>query len=477
MDISQNIPCTEKNFQKVLRVVLSQQEIITNLTRENEELKQKIRRLENRLNKDSHNSSKPPSSDGYKKKAIVNLRTKSGKRVGGQPGHKSNAKSFHAHPDRIYYHFPNGCECGTEHWEERCCEVSQVIDLPQMKACVTEHRKMKYRCRKCGEEFSGDYSTPLGNRIQYGPNIRSLTSYLNQYQIIPFNRLKEMFKDLIALDLSEGSLVNFVKEAGNGLTAFKEHLAGRLKQAKVLHSDETGVRLAGKTGWMHVVSNQQFTYFHADNSRGRQAIEQMDILPNFSGVLVHDRFRSYFGDWPFRHGLCNAHILRELVYFEEQADKPWSTEIKKLLLKAKEKKDTGAEISKCYMSRVGNAYRKIVRGELQKEQYKRKQSNEKQGSKKSEDHNFLIALNKYWREILLFLMEKDVPFDNNLAERDLRMIKAKQKISGCFRSPTGAESFALIRSYLSTLRKNNQPILSGLNNIFLNQEATLIPVE
>jgi transposase len=477
LDISKNIPFTEENFQKVLSVILSQQEVISRLTKENEELKQRVKDLEFRLSKDSHNSSKPPSSDGYQKKHIVNQRTKKGRRIGGQPGHKSNAKPFHEHPDRLYYHFPNGCDCRDEYWEELPYETFQVIDLPPIKAYVTEHRKMKYRCRNCGEEFSGKFSATKGNRIQYGPKVRSLAAYLNHYQIIPYNRLKEMFKDLLSIDLSEGSLVNFVKETGKGLNAFKKHVNGCLKHARVLHSDETGVRFEGKTGWMHVVSNQQFTYLHADKSRGRSAIEKMDILPNFTGVLVHDRFRSYFGDWKFRHGLCNAHILRELIYFEEQGDKPWATEIKKLLLKAKEKKDSGVAISKHYKTRVGNSYRKIVRDELKKETYKIKPTKAKGRSKKSEDHNFLIALNKYWREILLYIEEEDVPFDNNQAERDLRMIKAKQKISGCFRSAKGAEDFAIIRSYLSTMRKNNLPILSGLNHIFHNTEATLISVE
>ena len=477
MDISKNTPFTEENFQKVLDVALSLQEAVIQLTKENLKLNQKIKDLELRLNKDSHNSSKPPSSDGYKKKLIVNQRTKTGKSPGGQPGHKSNSKPFHEHPDSVYYHLPNGCNCGVEHWEEKPGETFQVVDLPPIKAYVTEHRKIKYRCKNCGEEFSGEPPQSKGNKIQYGTKVRSLAAYLNQYQLIPYHRLKEMFKDLLSIDLSVGSLVNFVKETGEGLTAFEEHVNRSLQSADVLHSDETGIQIAGKINWMHVVSNQKYTYLHANKSRGRQAIEQMDILPNFTGVLVHDRFRSYFGDWKFRHSLCNAHILRELIYFEEQGDKSWATEIKKLLLKAKQKKDTGLAIRKHYITRVGNRYRRIVRGELQKDKYKEKLSNGKGRSKKSEDHNFLIALNKYWTEILLFLREKNVPFDNNQAERDLRMIKAKQKISGCFRSTSGAKSFAIIRSYLSTLRKNNLPILSGINYIYQNTEATLISVE
>jgi transposase len=477
LEISKNIPFTEENFQKVLRAVLSLQETVSILTKENEGLKEKVKALELRLNKDSHNSSKPPSSDGYQKKAVVNQRTKTGRAIGGQPGHKSNSKPFHEHPDRVYYHFPNGCDCGGEYWEEKPHEVFQLIDLPPVKAYVTEHRKMKYRCRNCKSEFSGDFSAIKGNKIQYGPKVRSLATYLNQYQIIPYGRLKEMFKDLLSIELSEGSLVNFVKETGKGLGAFKKHVKGCLGNAEVLHSDETGVRSVEGLGWMHVVSNRQFTYLHFDKSRGRQAIEQMDILPSFSGTLVHDRFGSYFGDWNFKHSLCNAHILRELIYFEEQGDKPWATEIKKLLLKAKEKKDSGEAIRKHYITRVSNSYRKIVRGELRKEKYKVKPSNTKGRTKKSEDHNFLLALNKYWGAILLYIKEENVPFDNNQAERDLRMIKAKQKISGCFRSTTGAESFAIIRSYLSTMRKNNLPILTGLDNVFLNNEATLISVE
>lgn len=473
MEISKNTSFTEENFRQVLDVALSLQEAVIKLTKENESLRQKVNDLEFRLSKDSHNSSKPPSSDGYQKRVIVNQRTKTGKSIGGQPGHKSNSKPFHEHPDTVYYHLPNGCDCGVEHWEEKPAETFQIVDLPLIKAIITEHRKMRYRCRKCGEEFSGEPPENKGNKIQYGTQVRSLSAYLSQYQLIPYHRLKEMFRDLLSINLSVGSLVNFVKETGEGLTAFEKHVTGCLKDAQVLHSDETGIRLAGKTNWFHVVSNQQCTYLHSDISRGRTAIEKMNILPEFTGVLVHDRFRSYFGDWNFRHSLCNAHILRELIYFEEQGDKPWAKEIKKLLLNAKQKKDTGLAISKGYITRVGNKYRKIVRGELQK----KKHLIGKGKTKKSDDHNFLIALNKYWKEILLFIMEENVPFDNNQAERDLRMIKAKQKISGCFRSTSGAETFALIRSYLSTLRKNNLPILSGINNIYQNSQATLVPVE
>ena len=477
MEISKNTLYSEENFQKVLDLSLSLQEAVIKLTKENLELNQKLKILELRYSKDSHNSSKPPSSDGYKKRPIVNQRTKTGKSIGGQAGHKSNSKPFHQHPDKVYYHLPSGCDCGVEHWEEKTIETFQIVDLPSIKGYVTEHRKIKYKCNNCGKEFSGDPPESKGNKIQYGTKLRSLAAYLNQYQLIPYQRLKEMFHDLLSIDLSVGSLVNFVKETGEGLTAFENHVKECLKSSKVLHSDETGIRVRGKTNWIHVVSNKRYTYLHANRSRGRQAIEQMDILPDFSGVLVHDRFRSYFGDWNFRHSLCNAHILRELIYFEEQGDKPWASEIKKLLLKAKEKKDSGLEISKHYITRVGNTYRKIVRDELKKEKHKKKPVKSKGGWKKSEEHNFLIALNKYWAEILLFIKEENVPFDNNQAERDFRMVKAKQKLSGCFRSTSGVEYFAITRSYLSTLRKNNLPILFGMNNIFQNAQATLISAE
>lgn len=477
MEISKNIPFSEENFQKVLDIALSLQEAIKKLTKENLEVNQKLKDLELRYGKDSHNSSKPPGSDGYKKKPIVNQRIKTGKSIGGQPGHKSNSKPFHEHPDKVYYHLPIGCDCGLEHWEEKPIETFQIVDLAPIKGYVTEHQKIKFKCKKCGKEFSGEPQENKGNKIQYGTKVRSLAAYLNQYQLIPYQRLKEMFHDLLSIDLSVGSLVNFVKETGEGLSAFEKHVKECLKRAKVLHSDETGIRVKGKTNWIHVVSDKSYTYLHANKSRGRQAIEQMDILPDFTGVLVHDRFRSYFGDWSFRHSLCNAHNLRELIYFEEQGDKPWALEIKKLLLKAKEKKDSGLEVRKHYITRVGNKYRKIVRNELQKEKYKKKPMIGKGGRKKSDEHNFLIALNKYWEEILLFLSEDNVPFDNNQAERDFRMVKAKQKISGCFRSTSGVEYFAITRSYLSTLRKNNLPILKGINNIFQNVEATLISAE
>lgn len=477
MDISKNICFNEENFQKVLTVALSFQEAVVKLTKENVELKQKVKDLEFRISKDSHNSSKPPSSDGYKKKTIVNQRTKTGKSIGGQPGHKSNSKPFHEHPDRVYYHLPNGCDCGTEHWEEKPSEIFQVVDLPPIKAYVTEHRKIKYRCNNCGEEFSGEPPESKGNKIQYGAEVRSLAAYLNQYQLIPYHRLKEMFKDLLSIDLSVGSLVNFVKETGEGLTVFEKHVKEKLRNSEILHSDETGLRIEGATNWMHVVSNEFYTYLYAHKSRGRDAINEMDILPDYTGTLIHDRFQSYFGDWAFEHGLCNAHILRELIYFEEQGDKPWAKEVKELLLRAKEKKEGCQSVNASYKTRVKNKYRKIVRTTLKKGEYKKKVPACKGRPKRSEDHNFLLALNKYSKEILAFLLKENVPFDNNQAERDLRMVKIKQKVSGCFRGKTGGDAFALIRSYISTLRKNNLPILSGMNNIFLNQSATLITAE
>lgn len=476
MDNTNQIEFSRKNFIKLLEIAISQQEQIEQLQQENIDLKARVAHLEGIISKDSHNSSKPPSSDSYKKKTITNQRRQSGKNVGGQSGHKSTRKELFSEPDKRYYHMPIGCTCGAEHWEEMPCEVYQKVDLPVMKLQVTEHRKIRYQCNKCGEILEGISPEIGGNKIQYGDGVKSLAVYLNQYQLIPYHRMKEFFSDLFSSDISVGSLVNFVKQGGLKLESFKEQVHEKLSISNVLHSDETGVRVAGRTNWVHVVSNEVLTFLQVHLSRGRDAIRDMDILPRYQGVLVHDRFRSYFSDWKFTHALCNAHILRELIYFEEQGV-GWASEMKKLLLKAKEKKDAGNSITKQFITRVKNNYRAIVRENLKRAQKQATIKKKKGSRKKTAEHNLLIALNKYHREILHFLTNPDVPFDNNQAERDLRMVKTKQKVSGCFRTDEGAQTYALTRSFLSTLRKNNMPILSNLSRVFSNPNQNILFAE
>ena len=475
----EELPFSEANFRMLLALVKKQSEDNGDLKKEteflkeeNKQLKALVKELEGRLNQNSSNSSKPPSSDGFKKR-ISNLRKQTGKKPGGQPGHKGETLPLNSTPDEVIEHIPNlqtGCCCGCNDWEELPVEVAQVVDIPVVKAKVTEHRKVGYQCRRCGQILSGSFPQGVSvNKAQYGPVVQSLAVYFNQYHFIPYHRLAEMFSDCFGLSISVGSLVNFIKKAGQRLGAFEEGLRELLLSSALLHSDETGMRCDGKTQWVHSISNDHLTYYQIDVHRGTVAQEQIGLLPFYTGYLVHDRYASYFQYDQMTHSLCNAHLLRELKYLDEQEGCSWAPSILDLLLKAKNHKEQHSSVSKHYKTRLTNDFEKLVQVPLKKEERKMA-SSPKSGCrgkpKRSKAHNLLRALAKHQDAVLAFIREPDVPFDNNQAERDLRMVKTKQKISGCFRSEHGGNMFCLIRSYLSTLKKNQQRILQGIQNAF-----------
>jgi transposase len=458
---------SEANFRILLALVKKQSEEITYLKEENSQLKIRIKELEGRLNQNSSNSSKPPSSDGFKKR-IVNLRKQSGKKPGGQPGHKGSTLQMVSTPDEVIEHGPHEsccCRCGLNAWEDLPVEVAQIIDIPPIKANVIEHRRSGFKCRKCGDTFMGSFPLEVSvDRIQYGHTIQSFAVYFNQYHFIPYHRLSEIFSDCFNVNLSVGSLVNFMKRAHSSLLLFEDRLRQGLLTSPLLHSDETGMRCEGKTQWVHNLSTPRLTYYHLDEHRGQEAMEQMGILPLYKGHLVHDRYASYFLYTDMSHSLCNAHLLRELKYLDEQEDCAWAVSLKDLLLKAKEHKEQSSSVSKPYKTRLENKFENLVHTHLKKQTRKVSLSVCRGKPKRSKEHNLLRALSKHKKAVLSFINESQVPFDNNQAERDLRMIKTKQKISGSFRTEDGGNIFCIVRSYLSTLRKNQQNILKGIHD-------------
>ena len=416
------------------------------------------------------------------KKPIVNLREETGKKPGGQPGHEGSTLLMIPRPDEVITHVPEGhccCRCGLNDWEELPVEVAQVVDIPPIQAKVTEHHKAGFKCKKCGDTFSGSFPSEeiSANRLQYGPTIQSLAVYFNQYHFIPYHRLSEMLSDCFGINLSVGSLVNFMKRAHLRLSLFEDRLRAALLSSPLLHSDETGMRCEGKTQWVHNLSNDRLTYYHLDEHRGTEAMNQAGILPVYKGHLVHDRYASYFQYDQMNHSLCNAHLLRELKYLDEQEGCAWAVGIKDLLLNAKRHKEKNPSVSKHYKTRLENEFENLVQTQLKKETRKMALSAKpvcRGKPKRSKAHNLLRALSKHKKAVLYFVTEPHVPFDNNQAERDLRMVKTKQKISGSFRSDDGGNMFCLIRSYLSTLRKNQQNILTGIQDAFKGK--SYIPV-
>lgn len=415
--------------------------------------------------KTSNNSSVPPSKDENRKRT-QSQRTTSTRKVGGQNGHKGNKLNMVENPDHIVAHDIGTCgHCqallpkGSDQYE-----VRQVFDLPPMTIEVTEHRAMIKNCVNCGQTNKAPFPTGLTQKAQYGNAIKAFTVYLQNYQMLPFSRCTELVHDLTGHKLSKGSLSNFQEKCHNKLEDYEEQVKKLLLSCEVLHADETGINVNGKNHWVHVISNRAISFFTSHPKRGKEAMDEMGILQKYIGTLIHDRFSSYFS-YQCGHSLCNSHILRELNYIEEAFQAPWANKIKSLLLRAKNKKDKEHKISPSYYSRVYREYVNLIRPVIKK--YDKKY-------KKTDEQRLAFALEKHKKLFLKFIKQPEVPFDNNQAERDLRMIKVKQKVSGCFRSLKSTQYFARIRGYITTLKKNDRSVLAEIQNAL--EDNPFIPI-
>lgn len=445
----------KEEFDRFKKEVIA---IIAALRKENAELKERLAKYENPKN--SGNSSVAPSQDPFRK--TKSLRARSNKPQGGQKGHKGSKLRMVTDPDaKILIHDVEQCgRCGQGLPEDaQSYDARQIFDIPPIEIQVTEHRRLHKTCGKCGAANSGTFPEGLVQEAQYGNNLKSLCVYLQNYQMLPFARCTELIADLTGHHFSRGSLSNFQKQCFDSLQDYQQNIKQLLLQSPILHGDETGIRLNGKNNWMHVVSNSTISFFAYHLNRGKKAMDDIGLLELYNGTLVHDRFSSYFS-YSCDHSLCNAHILRDLVYVEETFDAPWAKEIKTLLLQAKKDKEKNPNLKASYYSGVLKRYLNIIRPVIKN--YDKK-------FKKTDEQRLAFALEKHKYLFLKFIKQPDVPFDNNQAERDLRMIKVKQKVSGCFRSPNHAKYFATIRGYISTLKKNKQPVLHNIQQAFLQK--------
>lgn len=439
---------------------------------DNSRLQSRVSELEAQLKKNSSNSSKPPSSDGLAKKTskeIKNSRERSGLKPGGQAGHSGSTLEMSQTPEHEIKHYPDLCkECGGSSFSSgELSKRRQVVDIPEIRLETTEHQVFSCRCTQCGAEQSGEFPAEISRPIEYGTRIKSFCVYLNIYQLIPYARLQELLKDLLGHQISPGSIGNFIAKCWKKLNPYEMKIVQMLLNAMVLHSDETGMRRTGSTHWVHVICNELLTFYRIHPKRGSIAMDAIGILPNFKGTVVHDRFRTYFL-YLFMHALCNAHILRELKFLYQNQGLVWARQLSKLLISANKMKKSGG-LTPDFARQTAENFDLIVLRELDEvrsqEPLPRKGKRGKQP--KTEEHRLLEALAENKENFLRFLFDPDVPFDNNLAERALRMIKAKQKISGCFRSDEGGDYFCRIRGYISTLKKNDMPVLKHIQNAFM----------
>ncbi len=442
------------------------------------ELESEIQELKARLSQNSQNSHKPPSSDGLKKPKRkgknTSLRRKSGRKSGGQKGHKGSTLEMSSNPDRIENHPVHDCQgCGASLENIEATEelARQLFDVEQPIVKCTEHRAEVKVCPSCQHSNVGQFPDHVTQPVQYGPNIKSFLVYLNQYQFIPYARVKEMFKDIFGHSISEGTLSNTIETAYNRLSSYAEVLKEALKNVPILGHDETSLRVSGTLRWLHVACTEFLTYYGLHKKRGKEAMDEIGILPNFKGSLIHDCWIAYFS-YGKNHGLCNAHLLRELLGIQEQSGHKWACEMEKLLLKIKKQVENNpinglsqnqiASFERQYDSVLKRGFAEELKTRPPDPPPKKTRGKPKQTKAK----NLLDRLDKHRRYVLAFMYDPEIPFDNNQSERDGRMMKVKQKISGCFRSEEGGKRFCRIRSYISTSRKNGQPVFEAIRGIF-----------
>lgn len=438
-----------------------------------------IRALEGRLAKDSHNSSKPPSSDGVRRKT-KSLRQQSGKKPGGQLGHPGQTLRLQATPDSVVEHRPAVCgHCQTPLDAEAAVvlrERRQVHDLPPLRLQVTEHQALHLRCPACQQVSRSAFPIEAPSRAQYGPHVRALAVYLSEEQLVPLGRVQQLLSDLFAVQVGRGTLVAWVQQAAAVLAPIEEAIKAALCQAPVLHLDETGVRRGGRLAWAHVASTSRLTHYAIHAQRGSTATEAIGILPGFRGVSVHDGWASYQTYAACRHALCNVHHLRELTFVEEEEHQTWAKELKELLLAmraaAEDARALGwTQVPARQQAALRAQYRMLLaRGRRAHPPPDAPRRPGQRGRRaQSPTRNLLDRLTLHEDQVLAFLADLTIPFDNNQAERDLRGFKVQQKISGCFRSDPGAVAYARIRGYLATLRKQGRALLAALETVFAGQ--------
>lgn len=443
-------------------------------------LAERIQNLEDQLAKDSHNSGKPPSSDGYQKPAPQSLRKRSRRKSGGQAGHAGATLKAVAKPDHIKVHRVQACQhCGHSLKRRKAVghETRQVFDVPPVKIEVTEHRAEIKDCPGCGKASRAAFPSEASQAVQYGPEIKAQMAYLNTEQHLPLERTCDLLEEFYNHRPSEGTLVNACVEAAQKVAApneaIKEHLVAH---EPVAHFDETGLRVGGVLHWLHSASTLRLTSYAIHPKRGRIAMTAINLLPRFKGRAIHDDLASYF-HYKVAHGLCNAHHLRTLLFLAEQHPQKWIAPLKDLLLNIKQKVATATAHRQTALSdrqrkRFHTAYDQLIAQGLRANpppSEKSRPPGQRGKLKQTPARNLLLRLRDHKEAVLAFMHDFKVPFDNNQAERDLRMMKVKQKVSGGFRSTAGAQHFSQIRGYLSTARKNGVKALAALRLAFDNQ--------
>jgi len=423
-----------------------------------DELKAEVRELNSRLNQNSQNSNRPPSSDGFQKPKPAFSKKK--KRGGGQIGHRGNTLKRVAQPDVVVDCEPLDCVCGKPQWTEEVeiGEARQVFDLPEPRLEVSEYRRIKRVCR-CGRIACGEFPEKVAAPVQYGEKVQTLAALLSVHGCLSFRKIGQLFADIYGYQLNEATAQEMLKRTAQ-MMPMAEIKAG-VSASKVVNFDETGIKENGKLKWLHNASTEKWTYQFVHRNRGREAMtDEKSVLSKFFGIAVHDCWGSYFGFDEMKHAVCGAHILRELNGIIETSESKWSVAMKRLLMRMYRKSDFGKGIIR-NISRYEKNYDEIL-SQAEKEEPPPEKRAGRGKMKRTRGRNLLERLRKHKEAVVRFAKEKEVPFTNNQAERDIRPAKIKQKMNGGFRAASGTESYCRINSVISSLRKQSRPVFQEL---------------
>ena len=432
----------------------------------------KIAELEAKLAMNSSNSSMPPSSDKFKTKS---LRKKSGKKPGGQKGHRGSNLEITAEPDETVELRPEKCaNCGTDlskingaHTDDFRYKIDTRIITK-----VTRYEQVEIICPVCGAANKGEFPCGINSHIQYGENVRTVSVILNAHAMVSNDKTAKIMRDMMGIPISAGTIVNHVKNFVESAKPVTDEIPKVLINSSLGNFDETGSSVNGKKIWIHNSSNSEATWVTVHSKRGKDGSDANGVLPEFSGIAVHDRWSPYFKYTNCVHALCNAHLLRDLQGIIDAFDHKWAKQMQVLLREMchvvkKYKVADKSKLSAYYSCKFAAEYDKIITlGNLET-------PHNPNSKKQTKSHNTLLAFMTYREEICRFTQDFRVPFDNNQAERDIRNVKVKHKVSGGFRSLNGAENFAAVSSVIGTAVKQGLSVFQTISGIFSGSVSSL----
>ena len=454
-------------------------EIILELFEEVKRLTARVAELEAQLNTNSANSSKPPSQDGFNKPEPKSLRKASGKKPGGQKGHKGNGLQLFKEPDEIIEHKAEVCsKCGMDISEAECtgCKcTSNVIDV-KIEVTIIAHKQMETVCPSCGTQNYGEMPEGTGHSVQYGTGLRAFVVLMTNYACVSINKVRNILTDVFRTPISTGTIANINAEFAQKSKPFLREIKSGIKKSPVTNFDETWINENGKHQWIHTSSTPKLTYMTASKKRGCEGIDENGVIKGYTGIAVHDCLASYFTYESCSHALCNAHLLRELTWVCDNTKQTWAGKMISLLCEMKDAKQTCIEAEQTEMPqdlrrKFADRYADIIT------LAEKEVPHRKFWKRQTKPRNLLVRFIKFQKEITLFADNFSVPFDNNLAERDIRNVKCKQKVSGGFRSDDGVKNFANISSIVSTAIKQGKSVFDSIKGVFNNSLGQLLDFE